>query len=67
MMTVQTHWFRDHPAIVGTLVGFVMTATVLYLLIGRVGILYALGFVAFYLLTCLLTNAFGSLLDPDVY
>ena len=67
MMTVQTHWFRERPAVVRATTGFVVTASILYLLLGRVGVLYALGFVGFYALTYLLMTALGALLDPDVY
>jgi hypothetical protein len=64
---VQTHWFREQPAIVRTTIGFVVIATVLCLLLGPVGILYAVGFEVLYLLTYLLVTAFAALLDPDVY
>jgi hypothetical protein len=57
------HWFRKQPPIVRTMVGFVVIATVLCLLFGPIGILYALGFEALYLLTM----AFSAILDPDVY
>jgi hypothetical protein len=57
------HWFRKQPPIVRTMVGFVLIATVLCLLFGPIGILYALGFEALYLLTM----AFAAILDPDVY
>ena len=66
-MMVQTHRFRGHPAIVRTTIGFVVIATVLYLFLGPVGILYALGLEVLYALTYLLAIAFGTILDPDVY
>jgi hypothetical protein len=47
--------------------GFVVIATVLYLFLGPIGILYALGFEVLYLLIYLATIAFAALLDPDVY
>ena len=45
------------------MVGLVVIATVLCLIFGPIGILYALGFEVLYLLTI----AFAALLDPDVY
>jgi len=45
------------------MIGFVVIATVLYLFLGPIGILYALGFEVLYLLTM----ALAALLDPDVY
>jgi hypothetical protein len=60
---VQMHWFRKQPAIVRTTVGFMVIATVLCLFFGPIGILYALGFEVFYLLTI----AFAAILGPDVY
>jgi hypothetical protein len=66
-MMVQTHRFRGHPAIVRTTIGFVVIATVLYLFLGPIGILYALGFEVLYALTYLLMIAFGTILDPDEY
>ena len=65
--TVQTHWFREQPAVVGAMIGFVVIATVLCLFLGPIGILYALGFDLLYLLIYLVTIAFAALLDPDVY
>jgi hypothetical protein len=56
-------WLRNQPPIVRTLVGFVMIATVLCLLFGPSGILYAVGVEILYLLTV----AFAAILDPDVY
>lgn len=64
---IQTHQFREQPPIVGSLIGFVAIATALYLHLGPIGILYALGFEVLYLLIYLLYVAFTSLLDPDVY
>lgn len=61
------HWFREQPTIVRTTIEFVVIATVLCLLLGPVGILYAVGFEILYLLTYLLVTAFAALLDPDVY
>jgi hypothetical protein len=49
------------------MIGFVVIATVLYLFLGPIGVLYALGFVILYLLIYLLTIAFATLLYPDVY
>jgi hypothetical protein len=63
----HTHSFRKQPAIVKTIIGFGAIAIVLYLLLGPIGILYALGFEVLVLLTYLLTTAFAALLDPDVY
>ena len=64
---VQTHWLREHPALVRTMIGFVVIAAVLYLFFGPIGVLYALGFQVLCALIYLLTIAFGTLLDPDVY
>ena len=66
-MIVQQHWFREQRPIVRSMIGFVLIATVLYLFLGPIGILYALGFEVLYLLTYLLTMALAVLLDPDVY
>ncbi len=66
-MMVQAHWFQEQRPIVRSMIGFVVIATILYLLLGPIGILYALGFEVLYLLTYLLTMALASLLDPDVY
>ena len=66
-MMVLTHWFRGHPALARTMIGFAVTAALFYLLLGPTGILYALGFAALYGLTYLLATAFGSLLFPDEY
>jgi hypothetical protein len=56
-------WFqKQHPTVRAT-VGFVVIATVLYLFFGPIGILYAFGFEALYLLTI----AFAALLGPDVF
>jgi hypothetical protein len=57
------HWLRKQPPLVRTMVGFVAIATVLCLFFGPIGILYALGFEALYLLTI----GFAAILDPDVY
>ena len=62
-MIVQQHWFREQSPIVRSTIGFVLMATVLCLLLGPVGILYALGFEIVYLLAI----AFAALLDPDEY
>jgi hypothetical protein len=66
-MMIQTHSFREQPAIVRKIIAFVMIAIVLYWFLGPVGILYTLGFGALFLLIYLLTTAFAALLDPDVY
>ena len=62
-MIVQQHWFREQSPIVRSTIGFVLMATVLCLLLGPVGILYAVGLEVLYLLTM----AFAALLDPDEY
>ena len=62
-MIVQQHWFREQRPIVRSTIGFVLVATVLCLLLGPVGILYALGLEVLYLLTV----AFAASLDPDEY
>jgi hypothetical protein len=49
------------------MIGFVVIAAVLYLFFGPIGVLYALGFQVLCVLIYLLTIAFGTLLDPDVY
>jgi hypothetical protein len=36
------HWFREQPAIVGAVIGFVLLATGLCFFLGPIGILYAL-------------------------
>ena len=64
---IQTHRFRGLPVIVRSIIGFVAIAIALYLHLGPIGILYALGFEVLYLLIYLLYVAFASLLDPDVY
>ena len=66
-MMVQAHWFQEQRPIVRSMIGFVLIATVLYLFLGPIGILYALGFEVLYVLTYLLTMALAALLDPDVY
>jgi len=60
-MIVQQHWFQR--PFVRSMIGFVLIATVLCLLLGPVGILYALGLEVLYLLTV----GFAALLDPDEY
>ena len=60
---VQMRWFRKQPAIARAMVGFVMIATVLCLLFGPIGMLYALGFEVLYLVTI----GFAALLGPDVF
>ena len=62
-MIVQQHWFREQRPIVRSMIGFAVIATVLCLLLGPVGILYAVGLEVLYLLTV----AFAALLDPDEY
>ena len=64
---IHTHSFRNHPATVKSVIGFVVIAIALYLLLGPIGILYALGLAILFLLAHLLTIAFAALLDPDVY
>jgi hypothetical protein len=64
---MHAHSFRNHPAIVRAMIGFVVIAIALYLFVGPIGILYALGFEIVVLLTYLLAIAFAALLDPDVY
>jgi len=63
----EMHWFREQPPIVRTTIGFVVMATVLWLLLGPTGILYAIGFEVLYLLSYLLTTAFAALLVSDEY
>ena len=64
---IHTHRFRGLPVIVRSMIGFVAIATALYLHLGPIGILYALGFEVLYLWIYLLYVAFLSLLDPDLY
>ena len=66
-MMVQAHWFQEQRPIVRSMIGLVEIATVLYLFLGPIGILYALGFEVLYLLTYQLTMALAALLDPDIY
>jgi len=66
-MMIRTHSFQERSSVVRTIISFVVMAAVLYLFLGPVGILYALGFEVLFLLVYLLTVAFASLLDPDVY
>jgi hypothetical protein len=56
-------WFSKLPPIVSALVGFLVVATVLCLLFGPIGILYAVGFELLHLLTF----AFAALFDPKTY
>jgi hypothetical protein len=63
----RASWFRRHPAIVRTVIGFVVIASVLCLFLGPIGILYAAGFEILYLLSYLLLTALAALLYPDVY
>jgi hypothetical protein len=49
------------------MIGFLAIVIALYLFVGPIGILYAVGFEIVVLLTYLLTIAFAALLDPDVY
>jgi len=71
-MMIQMHSFREQPAIVRKIIAFVAIAMVLYWLLGPIGILYALGFGALFLLIVDLSvdglrSAFGSqrLLRPN--
>ena len=64
---INTHSFREQPAIASATIGFVAMATVLCLLFGPVGILYALVLEILYLLIYVFAAAFAALLDPDVY
>jgi hypothetical protein len=64
---IQTHQFRKQPVIVRSMIGFVAIAIALYLQLGPIGILYALGFELGFLLIYQLYVAVGSLLDSDVY
>jgi hypothetical protein len=66
-MMIQIHSFREQHPIVGSIIGFVVIATVLCLFLGPTGILYALAFGVLYLLTYLLTITLAALLGPDVY
>jgi hypothetical protein len=63
----HTHQLREQPAVVRPVIGFVVLATILCLLVGPVGILYALGFGVLFLLIYGLSAAFAAFLDPDVY
>jgi len=49
------------------MIGFVVIATLLYLLFGPICILYALGLQVLYFLIYVFAVAFATLLDPDVY
>jgi hypothetical protein len=64
--TIQTHQFRKQPVIVRSMIGFVAIATALYLQLGLIGILYALGFELAFLLIYQLYVAVASLLDSDI-
>jgi hypothetical protein len=64
---IQTHSFRKQPVVIRTFIGFMVIAAVLCLFLGPVGILYAAGFEALFLVIYLLTIGFAALLDPDVY
>ncbi len=66
-MMVQMHWFREHPAFIRQVIGFLVITIVLCFLLGPTGILYAVGFEVIYLLAYLFMVAFATLLDPDVY
>jgi hypothetical protein len=66
-MMVQTHWFREHPAVIRKMIGFLVITIVLCFLLGPTGILYAVGFEVAYLLTYLFMVAFATLLGPDVF
>ena len=63
----MVHWFGKHPAIVRTMIGFVVIATVLCWFLGPIGILYAAGFEILYLLADLVMTAAAALLYPDEY
>ena len=64
---IRTRSFRKQPAIGRTVIGFTAMATILYLFVGPVGVLYAFGCGVLFLLIYLLTTAFAALLDPDIY
>jgi uncharacterized membrane protein len=66
-MTTQTLWLREQHAIVRKIIAFLVIIIALYWLVGPAGILSALALGAVFLLFYLLTRAFASLLDPDVY
>jgi len=66
-MMIQAHSFREQPAVIRTTIGFVVFATVLCLLFGPVGILYALGLEVLYVLIYVSATAFAALLDSDEY
>jgi hypothetical protein len=66
-MMVQMHWFREHPAVIRKLTGFLVITIVLCFLFGPTGILYVVGFEVIFLLTYLFMVAFATLLYPDVY
>jgi len=58
------HWFREHPAFIRQVIGFLVITIVLCFLLGPTGILYAVGFEVIYLLAYLFMVAFATLLDP---
>jgi hypothetical protein len=62
---IQTHQFRKQPVIARSMIVFVAIATALYLQLGLIGILYALGFELAFLLIYQLYVAVASLLDSD--
>ena len=66
-MTTQTLWLREQHAIVKKIIAFLVIMIALYWLFGSPGITYALALGAVFLVLYLLTRAFASLLDPDVY
>ena len=66
-MTSQTLWLREQHAIVKKSIAFLVIMIALYWLFGPPGITYALALGAVFLVLYLLTRAFASLLDPDVY
>jgi hypothetical protein len=66
-MTTQTHSFQEQHAIIKKIVAFVAITIMMYWLLGPAGVLYALGFGTIFVVAYLLTKAFASLLDPDVY
>jgi hypothetical protein len=66
-MATQTHLFQEQHAIVRKLIAFLVITIAMYWLLGSVGIFYALGLGAVFLVFYLFTRAFASLLDPDVY
>ena len=55
------HWFREHPAVIRNMIGFLVITIVLCFLLGPTGILYAVGFEVIYLLAYLFMVAFATL------